>query len=170
MNIYQRVRIPLEQAAVWHALNDPKILRQCMPGCETFERTADDTFEFKLTAKIGPVKAKFSGDLKLSEINSPNSYVINGEGKGGIAGFGKGSAAANLLAEGADTIIIYRVEARVGGKLAQIGSRLVRGAAKKMADEFFSEFVRVACGNASIEVKIESLDDKEFADQADIEN
>ena len=159
MNLSQRIRIPLEQAAVWHALNDPEILRQCVPGCEIFERTKDDAFEFKLTAKFGPVKAKFSGDLKLSEINSPNSYVIRGEGKGGVAGFGKGSAAVSLVSEGADTVMIYRVEASVGGKLAQVGSRLVRGAAKKMAGEFFSEFVRVACGEQNIDVEIESLGD-----------
>ena len=159
MNLSQRIRIPLEQEAVWQALNDPEILMQCVPGCEIFKRTKDDTFEFKLTAKFGPVRAKFSGDLKLSEVKSPNSYVISGEGKGGVAGFGKGSAAVSLVAEGADTVMIYRVEASVGGKLAQVGSRLVRGAAKKMAGEFFSEFVRVACGDQDIDVEIESLED-----------
>lgn len=133
-------RIPAARVDVWRALNDPDILAKCIPGCQSLERTADDTLAATVIAKVGPVKAKFKGNLTLDDIVEPESYTIAGEGSGGVAGFAKGSAAVRLAEDGEDTVLSYSVKAQVGGKLAQIGSRLVDSAARKMADKFFSAF------------------------------
>jgi hypothetical protein len=140
--------IPAPRDQVWEALNDPEVLRQCIPGCESLEKTAEDKFEAAVTAKVGPVKAKFKGEVELSDIDPPNGYTLSGSGSGGAAGFGKGSAKVRLEDVPDGTKLTYDVTASVGGKLAQIGSRLVDGAARKMADDFFSNFKDAVSGPA----------------------
>lgn len=127
---------------VWAALNDPEILKSCIAGCDELVRSGDNEFTARVTAKIGPVKAGFGGKVTLSDIDAPNGYTITGEGQGGAAGFAKGSAKVALEVQngGAATLLRYTAGAQIGGKLAQIGSRLVEGSAKKMADEFFAAF------------------------------
>jgi uncharacterized protein len=132
--------IPLPRQRVWEALNDPEILKACIPGCESIERVTDLEYKIAMTAAIGPVKAKFAGKLLLSELNPPESYTLAFEGSGGVAGFGKGDAKVQLADEGAETRLAYTAHATVGGKLAQVGSRLIDGVAKKMAEEFFVKF------------------------------
>ncbi|WP_120498499.1 carbon monoxide dehydrogenase subunit G [Kiloniella sp. EL199] len=132
--------IPAPQEKAWEALNDPEILKNSIPGCETVEKISDTEFQASITAKFGPVKAKFKGQVTLSDLNPPNSYTLSGEGKGGAAGFGKGEAKVSLESQDGQTLLNYSVNAKVGGKLAQIGSRLVDSAAKKMADDFFQAF------------------------------
>ena len=129
---------------VWKALNDPEILMKCIPGCDQIEKQSDTSFVAKVTAKVGPVKAKFSGEVTLSDLEPPNSYKISGEGKGGAAGFAKGGAKV-ILIENPDggTILSYTVTAQVGGKLAQIGSRLIDATAKKFAGDFFKIFRQI---------------------------
>ncbi len=132
--------IPLPQQRVWEALNNPEILKACIPGCESIERVSENEYKVAMTAAVGPVKAKFAGKLLLSDINPPNSYSLAFEGSGGAAGFGKGSAQVRLAAESGGTLLTYTANASVGGKLAQIGSRLIDGVAKKMSDDFFIRF------------------------------
>ena len=139
-------RIAASREEVWRALNDPEILRQAITGAESVERISDTEFEATVVAKIGPVKAKFKGKVTLSDIDPPNGYTISGEGKGGPAGFAKGGAKVRLSEDGGETVLAYEVTASVGGKLAQIGSRLVDGAAKKMAGEFFDKFTEIVAG------------------------
>jgi hypothetical protein len=133
-------RIPATQAETWTALNDPEILKACVPGCESIERVAENEYQVLMVARIGPVSAKFKGKLALSELDPPNAYAITFEGQGGAAGFGKGSARVRLAPEGAGTLLRYEVKASVGGKLAQIGSRLVDAAARKISQDFFAAF------------------------------
>lgn len=133
-------RIPATQDETWAALNDPGILKACVPGCESIERVADDEYQVLMVARIGPVSARFKGKLALSELNPPHSYAIAFEGQGGAAGFGKGSARVQLAPEGEGTLLTYQAKANVGGKLAQIGSRLVDAAAKKISQDFFAAF------------------------------
>ena len=133
-------RIEAPRQRVWEALNDPEVLKRCLPGCETLERTSESGFSAKIKTKVGPVSAKFAGAVTLSDLNPPESYVIAGEGKGGAAGFAKGRAEVRLSEDGGGTVLSYQAEAQVGGKLAQIGSRLIQGTANKMADDFFSRF------------------------------
>lgn len=154
MKLQQQVAIPVVRSSVWIALNDPFMLQKCLPGCERFTESGPDSYEFALTAKVGPVKAKFSGEVSLLNIVPETSYTITGGGKGGVAGFGKGSAEVSLSDVGDDTLMTYSVDVSVGGKLAQIGSRLVSGAAKKMADDFFSVFVRELCNDPDMEVEV----------------
>jgi len=133
-------RVPATQEQTWAALNDPEILKACVPGCESLERLADNEYQVLMVARIGPVSAKFKGKLALSDLDPPNGYAIAFEGQGGAAGFGKGSARVQLAAEGAGTLLSYQVKASVGGKLAQIGSRLVDAAARKISQDFFAAF------------------------------
>jgi carbon monoxide dehydrogenase subunit G len=127
--------------AVWAGLNDPEVLKQSIAGCEELNKTSDTEFQAQVTAKVGPVKAKFGGKVTLSELDPPNGYTISGEGSGGAAGFAKGGAKVRLEdAEQGGTLLKYEVHAQIGGKLAQIGSRLIDSAARKMADEFFAGF------------------------------
>ena len=133
-------KISLPREAVWEALNDPEVLRACIPGCQELSGSPDEGFEAKVTQKVGPVKATFKGSVRLSDIVEPQSYTISGEGKGGAAGFAKGSAAVKLTEVEEGTELSYEVEARVGGKLAQIGSRLIAGTARKLANQFFDRF------------------------------
>jgi carbon monoxide dehydrogenase subunit G len=135
----------------WEALNDPEILRACIPGCESVDKVSDTEFSAKVTFKVGPVKAKFTGDVTLSDIDAPNSYTISGSGKGGAAGFGKGSAYVSLKTEGGETILTYTAKASVGGKLAQVGQRLIDSTSKKLAAEFFSNFAEHLSGDADKE-------------------
>jgi len=139
-------RIPAKRETVWEALNDPAILKACIPGCESLEKTSDTEMTAEVTSKIGPVKAKFKGAVTLLNINPPESYTISGEGKGGVAGFAKGSADVKLTEEGEETVLDYEAKAQVGGKLAQLGSRLIDSTAKKMADDFFSKFSEMVGG------------------------
>ncbi|MBI4291445.1 MAG: carbon monoxide dehydrogenase subunit G [Betaproteobacteria bacterium] len=132
--------IPVPQAEVWRGLNDPETLKACIPGCETIERVTDTEYKVALTVAVGPVKAKFAGKLMLSDLNPPTSYSLAFEGSGGAAGFAKGNASVSLSTEGSATRLSYSTKANVGGKLAQIGSRLIDGVAMKTADEFFAKF------------------------------
>ena len=132
--------IHASQAATWAALNDPEFLKACVPGCESIDRASDTDFVVQMTARVGPVSAKFKGKLTLSNLNPPHSYSIAFEGQGGVAGFAKGSAEVSLAPETHDTRLAYKVKANVGGKLAQIGSRLVDAAANKVANDFFTAF------------------------------
>ncbi len=132
--------LPVSQQIAWEALNDPEILKASIMGCDLLDRTSDTEFLAGVTAAIGPVKAKFKAKLTLSEVNPPESYTIRFDGQGGAAGFGKGEAQVKLIPEGAATRLDYTAKANVGGKLAQIGSRLVDAASKKMADDFFVKF------------------------------
>ncbi|MFC4351437.1 CoxG family protein [Fodinicurvata halophila] len=143
MEMTGEYRIEAPRDIVWEALNDPEILRNCIPGCEELDKTDEHSFEAKVKAKVGPVNSRFTGSVSLSNMNPPESYTISGEGKGGAAGFAKGSADVHLQAENDQvTVLTYKANAKVGGKLAQLGSRLIDGTAQKMASEFFSEFER----------------------------
>ncbi len=143
MDMTGEYRIPAPRDKVWAALNDPEMLKAALPGCESLERRSDHEFAAVVIAKVGPVKAKFNGNVALSNLNPPESYTIAGEGKGGAAGFAKGGAEVHLTEDGGVTILRYTAKADVGGKLAQLGSRLIDGTAKKLADEFFDNFRRL---------------------------
>jgi carbon monoxide dehydrogenase subunit G len=145
--------IPVPQAEVWRGLNDPQVLKTCIPGCETIEKVSDNEYRVVMTASVGPVKAKFNGKLLLSDLDPPNSYSLSFEGSGGAAGFGKGSAHVSLKPENGATRLHYSAKANVGGKLAQVGSRLIDGVAKKMADDFFALFNRTLAGPAAPQPK-----------------
>lgn len=132
--------IALPQDATWKALNDTAILKDCIPGCESIEQTGDNEFQLVMTAKVGPVSAKFKGKMTLSDVAPPTSYTLVFEGQGGVAGFAKGQATVHLAPENGGTKLDYAVKAMIGGKLAQIGSRLVDGVAKKIAGDFFTAF------------------------------
>ncbi len=132
--------IPASLDATWAALNDPEVLKACIAGCESLERTGDDSMAAVVAVKVGPVSARFKGNLKLSNVQAPNSYTINFDGQGGVAGFGKGSADVALTAEDANTRLKYNARAQVGGKMAQVGSRLIDAAAGKITDDFFKAF------------------------------
>jgi uncharacterized protein len=142
--------IKASRQAVWDALNDSEVLKRCIPGCEEVDKTSETSFTAKVAAKVGPVKARFTGEVTLSDLDAPNSYKISGEGKGGAAGFAKGGAEVKLTdAEGGGTTLSYVVDAQVGGKLAQIGSRLIDSTAKKMAGEFFKTFGEIVEAGAN---------------------
>jgi uncharacterized protein len=140
--------IPAPRQKVWEALNDPAILQQCIPGCETIEKLSDSELQAKVVAKVGPVRAHFGGKVTLSDLDPPNGYKISGEGSGGAAGFAKGGATVRLSDEGQGTRLTYKVDAHVGGKLAQIGSRLIDATARKMAEDFFARFSALVAGPA----------------------
>lgn len=146
MDMTGEYKIAAPRERVWAALNDPDILRQAIPGCEELNKLSDTELEGAARAKIGPVSARFKGKVTLSELNAPESYVLTGEGSGGAAGFAKGEAKVVLTADGDTTTLRYTVKATIGGKLAQLGQRLIDGAAKKMADEFFDKFADLAGG------------------------
>jgi carbon monoxide dehydrogenase subunit G len=141
MDMTGEFRIPAPRQRVWEGLNDPQILKECIPGCQTIEKVSDTEFAAKVLAQVGPVKANFAGKVRLSDLDPPQSYTIAGEGSGGVAGFAKGSAKVNLAEDGGATLLRYAVQAHVGGKLAQIGSRLIDSVARKMAENFFTRFV-----------------------------
>lgn len=133
--------LPADRATVWAKLNDPEVLKACIPGCEEFDVTGENQFHAIAKVKLGPVSARFKGNVTLSDLDPPNSYRISGQGDGGISGFAKGGARVRLEdADGGQTKLVYDVEAEIGGKIAQLGSRLVQSVAKKNADEFFRNF------------------------------
>lgn len=133
--------LPQRRELVWKALNDPAVLEKCIPGCETLEKVSDSEFQATVKLKIGPVSARFKGKVKLENIDAPNGYTIVGEGEGGVAGFAKGQASVALRDEGEGCKLTYKAEAATGGKIAQLGQRLIAGSAKKTADQFFENFV-----------------------------
>jgi hypothetical protein len=142
MEMTGEFRIPAPRERVWQALNDPETLKRAIPGCETIEKVTDTEFTAKVVAKVGPVRATFGGKVNLTDLDPPKAYTISGEGSGGVAGFAKGSAKVKLDEEGDEaTRLRYEVQAHVGGKLAQIGSRLIDATSRKMADDFFGRFV-----------------------------
>jgi uncharacterized protein len=134
------VDLAAPQHVVWEKLNDPEVLKACIPGCESLEKTAENELQAVAKIKIGPVSATFRGKVELSDLNPPHGYTISGEGQGGIAGFAKGAAKVDLVPIDGGTRMTYAVEAQVGGKIAQLGARLIDGVAKRMADQFFERF------------------------------
>ena len=146
MTMTGEYQLPASQQAVWEKLNDPAVLKACIPGCQELNKTGDNGFQAVATIKIGPVKATFKGAVTLSDIDPPNGYKISGQGEGGVAGFAKGGATVKLAPKDGGTLLTYDVEAQIGGKLAQLGQRLINGAAKKVADDFFNNFANAVKG------------------------
>jgi carbon monoxide dehydrogenase subunit G len=146
------VTLPAERQKVWEALNDAAILKLCIPGCQSLEKTSDTSFTAVAKIKIGPVGASFKGTVELQDLDPPNGYRIQGSGQGGIAGFANGGATVKLTdaPEGGGTVLSYDVEANVGGKIAQLGSRLIDGVAKNMADRFFKNFAAALTPKAPV--------------------
>ena len=140
MTMTGEVQLPASREVVYAKLNDPEVLKACIPGCESLEVLSENEFQAVATNKIGPVKARFKGKVRLTDLDPPNGYKISGEGDGGIAGFAKGGATVTLTEKDGGTLLTYNVEAQIGGKLAQLGQRLINGAAKKLADDFFAKF------------------------------
>jgi carbon monoxide dehydrogenase subunit G len=140
MDMTGEQRIALPQQRVWEALNDPQVLKDCISGCESMEKVSDTEYRVVLNATVGPVKAKFNGKLLLFDLDPPNSYALRFEGSGGAAGFGKGDCKVTLSPADSGTRLTYTCHATIGGKLAQVGSRLIDGVARKMADDFFTRF------------------------------
>jgi hypothetical protein len=133
-------RIAATRERVWAALNDPAVLASCIEGCQSMERVGEDRFDAAVKAKVGPVSALFNAELELQDVQPPSAYTLSAQVKGGAAGFARGSARVELEDAGAETVLRYKVNANVGGKLAQVGSRLIDAAARKMADDFFGAF------------------------------
>ncbi|TCR60625.1 carbon monoxide dehydrogenase subunit G [Bosea sp. BK604] len=145
MNGQERIEAPV--AIVWAALNDPEVLKRCIPGCETLEKRSDTEMAATVTLRVGPVKASFNGEVQLINLNPPHSYTIQGEGKGGIAGFAKGGADVSLTEDGPQaTLLAYTVKAEVGGKIAQLGARLIDSTSRKLAGQFFANFGKELAG------------------------
>ena len=175
MELEGKYNLRAEREKVWAALNDPEILKQCIPGCETLTKASDTNFSASVVAKVGPVKAKFTGEVELTELSPPSSYKISGEGKGGAAGFASGSADVKLEeSDEGGTILSYSVNAQVGGKLAQIGSRLIDSTAKKLSREFFDKFTELVDGGADPSLNasdnLENLADQEKGDLMENDN
>jgi uncharacterized protein len=146
MDMTGQYRISAPREKVWEALNDPAVLKACIPGCEELTKHSPTEMEATALVALGPVKAKFKGKVTLSDLNKPESYTLSGEGQGGAAGFAKGEAKVKLTPDGDETVLDYIVKANIGGRLAQLGQRLIDGAAKKMADDFFAKFAEAASG------------------------
>jgi carbon monoxide dehydrogenase subunit G len=140
MTMSGEYQLAVPRETVWEKLNDAETLKACIPGCEQLDKLSETEFQAVAVTKIGPVKAKFKGKVTLSDLDPPNGYTISGQGDGGVAGFAKGGATVKLLPKDGGTLLSYAVEAQIGGKLAQLGQRLINGAAKKVADEFFQNF------------------------------
>jgi uncharacterized protein len=151
MTMKGEVALPASREVVWEKLNDPEVLKACIPGCQTLDKTSDTSFSAVAKLKIGPVSATFKGSVELSDLDPPNGYTISGQGEGGVAGFAKGGAKVALgpAPEGNGTVLSYDVEANVGGKIAQLGARLIDGVAKKMADQFFANFAQAVANSQS---------------------
>ncbi|PPR11869.1 MAG: hypothetical protein CFH41_00745 [Alphaproteobacteria bacterium MarineAlpha11_Bin1] len=146
MEMTGEYNIPAPREKVWDALNDPEVLAKCIPGCQELNMDSETELSATVKSKVGPVSATFKGKVTLSEIDPPNGYRISGEGSGGVAGFAKGGAEVKLAEDGDGTVLTYVANAQVGGKLAQIGSRLIDSTAKKMANEFFGKFAEEVGG------------------------
>lgn len=150
MQMNDSQRIPASREKVWMALNSPEVLKQCIPGCQELDMTSPTEMTAKVVIKVGPVKATFGGKVTLSDLDPPNGYKITGEGSGGVAGFAKGGAAIRLEAIGDnETILHYEVDSQIGGKLAQLGGRLIDSTAKKLAGEFFAKFGAIVSESAN---------------------
>ena len=152
MSDSREIAAPPEE--VWAAILDPEVLKACVPGCQEMAGSPEDGFEATVVQKVGPVKATFKGAVTLSDVQEPSRLTLTGEGKGGAAGFAKGSSTVELTPEGDGTKIVYNVEALVGGKLAQLGSRLIDSFSKRMADQFFERFQAVVEGTDNAEVEV----------------
>ena len=152
MDMTGEYRLATSREAVWQALNDPDVLKQCIPGCQELEKASETEFAATVKAKVGPVSATFSGRVELSDLDPPNGYKISGEGQGGAAGFARGGAEISLTEDDGTTVLHYTVTANVGGKLAQIGSRLIDSTARKMAKDFFGKFAELVAPAAEAEV------------------
>ena len=146
--------LPLPQARVWQALNDPEVLRQSIPGCESFEKLAENTYRATVASRIGPVQARFQGTVRLSNLNPPNGYTLSGEGSGGAAGSAKGSADVSLEPAPGGTRLAWTADAQISGKLAQIGSRLIELSANMMAGQFFDRFEQILAGEKPSEAPV----------------
>jgi carbon monoxide dehydrogenase subunit G len=142
MTMSGEVQLPASRETVWAKLNDPEVLKTCVPGCEQLDKISDTEFQAIASIKVGPVKARWKGKVRLSDLDPPNGYKISGEGEGGVAGFAKGGATVELADKDGGTLLSYNVEAQIGGKLAQLGQRLINSAAKKTADDFFANFAK----------------------------
>jgi|TARA_B110000263_G_C15312296_1_gene514420 carbon monoxide dehydrogenase subunit G len=161
-------RIEASREKVWAALNDTQILKESIPGCEQINRLSETEMTATVVAKVGPVKAKFTGQVTLSDLNPPNSYRISGEGKGGAAGFAKGGANISLQSDGNATVLSYSVDATVGGKLAQLGARLIDGTAKKLAGEFFANFADIVSDSFSSDIKNSESDNLKTTNKSEL--
>ena len=146
MTMNGQVQLAAKREVVWAKLNDPEVLKSCIPGSEQLDMISDNEFQAIATVKVGPVKARWKGKVRLTDLDPPNSYRISGEGEGGVAGFAKGGATVKLSDKDGGTLLSYDVEAQIGGKLAQLGQRLINGTAKKLADEFFANFAKAVQG------------------------
>ena len=142
MTMSGEVQLAANRETVWEKLNDPVVLKSCVPGCEQLDKVSESEFQAVASIKIGPVKARWKGKVRLSDLDPPNGYKISGEGEGGVAGFAKGGATVGLTDKDGGTLLTYNVEAQIGGKLAQLGQRLINSAAKKTADDFFANFAK----------------------------
>ena len=142
MTMTGEIQLGAPREVVWAMLNDPEVLKACIPGCEELDRTDNQGFRAVAKMKVGPVSARFKGRVILNDLDPPNGYKISGEGEGAIAGFAKGDAKVRLAEKDGGTLLSYHVEAQIGGKLAQLGQRLINGTAKKLADEFFANFAK----------------------------
>lgn len=148
MEIVGEQLIPRAQGVTWSSITDPQVLKVCIPGCESMDKTGDNEYAMVMGAKVGPVSARFKSKITLADVDAPNSYTLIFEGQGGVAGFAKGEARVRLSPEGEATRLQYTAKATIGGKLAQVGSRLVDGVAKKLAENFFTRFNEHVSGTA----------------------
>ena len=155
MKMKGEFRVPTDRETVWRALNDTEVLKECLPGCQEIEKTSDTEMAATLVIKVGPVKATFKGGVTLSDLDPPNGYTISGQGQGGTAGFASGEAKVKLVEEEGATVVQYDVDAKVGGKLAQIGSRLIDSTAKKLAKQFFDKLAEKLGGGEEAEAAAE---------------
>ena len=151
MNMTGEVQLPASRETVWAMLNELAVLKSCIPGCESLDKDSDNEFRAVATIKIGPVKARWKGKVRFSNLDPPNSYCISGEGDGGVAGFAKGGAKVSLANKDGGTLLSYNVEAQIGGKLAQLGQRLINSVAKKTADDFFGNFAAAVRPKVAVE-------------------
>ena len=163
MKMNGEFRVPTDRETVWRALNDPEVLKECLPGCQEIEKTSDTEMTATLTIKVGPVKATFKGGVTLSDLDPPNGYTLSGQGQGGTAGFASGEAKVKLVEEGGETVVQYDVDAKVGGKLAQIGSRLIDSTAKKLSKQFFNSLAEKLGGGEEAEAGVEAAPEPEAA-------
>ena len=166
MKMNGEFRVPTDRETVWRALNDPAVLKECLPGCQEIEKTSDTEMSATLAIKVGPVKATFKGGVTFSDIDPPNGYTLSGQGQGGTAGFASGEAKVKLVEEDGATVVQYDVDAKVGGKLAQIGSRLIDSTAKKLAKQFFDGLAEKLGGGEEAEPTAESPPETEAATPA----
>ena len=167
MKMNGEFRVPTDRETVWRALNDPEVLKECLPGCQEIEKTSDTEMTATLVIKVGPVKATFKGGVTLSDLDPPNGYTLSGQGQGGTAGFASGEAKVKLVGESGETVVHYDVDAKVGGKLAQIGSRLIDSTAKKLAKQFFDSLAEKLGGGEEAETVDEAVPEAEAAAPAD---